>query len=181
MLCVHTLLNGCLTQDILPQESVKVLRRRAPQPPSYCSGCILTKESSSTMGSSNTRNIHLIDWNSTGGSCQLEKRRFLNTLMGFFKICVPEHTDKYWLCSVLSRVSRCCLIHQSVFWCQGIDRGGRHINSDTAPSVRGREGILVISSHCNDIMARPYAPKWISSGQKVGKWLLRSQSIALLQ
>lgn len=32
MLCVHTRLNGCLTQDILPQESVKVWRQRGALP-----------------------------------------------------------------------------------------------------------------------------------------------------
>lgn len=37
MLCVHTRLNGCLTQDILPQESVKVWRQeRGPPPPAPC-------------------------------------------------------------------------------------------------------------------------------------------------
>lgn len=33
MLCVHTRLNGCLTQDILPQESVKVWRQEGGPPP----------------------------------------------------------------------------------------------------------------------------------------------------
>lgn len=32
MLCVHTHLNGCLMQDILPQESVKVWRQRGALP-----------------------------------------------------------------------------------------------------------------------------------------------------
>lgn len=36
MLCVHTRLNGCLTQDILPQESVKEWRQRGALPRLRC-------------------------------------------------------------------------------------------------------------------------------------------------
>lgn len=60
-------------------------------------------------------------------------------ICGFLKTYAPEHADKYWLCSVLRRASRRCLIRQSVFCCQGIDREGRRISSDAVPLVAGGE------------------------------------------
>lgn len=127
-----------------------------------------------------------------GWGSQLEKKEaFDKYIDGFFKTYAPERRDKYWLCSVLRRASRCSLIRQSVFWSQGIDRGGRHISSDAAPLAgRGETPRLprcVISSHHNNISARPCAPKWIFNGQEVEGggggwgWLPCSQSIALLQ
>lgn len=66
-----------------------------------------------------------------------QKEAFDKYVGGFLKTYAPEHADKYWLCSVLRTASRRCLIRQSVFWCQGIDREGRRISSDTVPLVAG--------------------------------------------
>lgn len=170
--------------------------RPAPPPPPpptpSVSACYsLTRKSSSTVRSFSARNVQLIDRNSTWLRFPIRKKEaFDKYIDGFFKTYAPERRDKYWLCSVLRRASRRSLIRQSVFWSQGIDRGRKTHQFGCSSISTKREtpspAALVISSHHNNISARPCAPKWIFNGQEVEGgggwgWLPCSQSIALLQ
>lgn len=135
--------------------SQSVEAERAPPPPPATAAS--PPAAWPAIRSSHIRNIHLIKGNNIHN---FKKRAFDEYI---FATYAPEFIDGYWLWGVLLRAPCCCLIRRSVFWCQGLDSGGRCISSDTVERNTS-PATMVISSHHNDISARPFTPKWISNG-----------------